>query len=88
MSTLMLESQEAQQACLAVVLRLEKLWGKQSALRWLMKVKGYNLETALRVMCLHKQLLAAETADDSVEVSSWKNAVKKQMKQIMKFGKR
>lgn len=40
-----------------------RLWGKDAAIRWLMRKNGWNLPTALAVIRLARQLYAAELAE-------------------------
>ena len=37
-----------------------RLWGKDAAIRWLMRKNGWNLSTALAAIRLDRQLYAAE----------------------------
>lgn len=37
-----------------------RLWGKDAAIRWLMRKNGWNLKTALAAIRLDRQLYAAE----------------------------
>lgn len=50
-----------------------RCWGKDAAIRWLMRQNGWNLATALAAVRLARQLSASNESPDAWEAYFWGN---------------